>query len=150
MKKKVFSQERLKELLDYNPDTGIFTRKIKLPQAKGYEIGDAAGNSTLNGYLQAMIDGKMRLLSKLAWLYVHGEYPAFPVYHKNKNPADNRIDNLTSLHPHNRTGYRGVYLDKKTNKWEARAFIAGKNQYVGVFETPEIAADMIRKYKENL
>lgn len=88
------TQERLKELLDYNPETGIFTRKIA---RKGwYEVGDKTGTIDSLGYYRIRCDGVLHLAHRLAFLYVHGYLPR-EIDHINNNKSDNRIENLRSV-----------------------------------------------------
>lgn len=85
------TQARLKELLHYNPDTGVFTwlcrRGVAMP-------GSVAGNSRAGGRITIYLDNAPHEASKLAWLYVHGNIPLKNLRRKNKIPSDNRIDNF--------------------------------------------------------
>lgn len=85
--------KRLKELLHYDPDTGLFTWLTDRGRAKQ---GDAAGNH-VNGYLRVRIHRKDYLLHRLAWLYVHGAFPTHQIDHINGVKDDNRIDNLRDV-----------------------------------------------------
>jgi hypothetical protein len=69
--------------------------------------------------------------------------------HKNRNPLDNRKDNLreathaqnmhnVGLKCKNKSGYKGVCLIN--NKWRAQLKHNGKNMQLGDFNTPELAA----------
>lgn len=71
--------------------------------------------------------------------------------HINRNGCDNRRENLriasarvNSLNrkqfKNNTTGYRGVYLDRRINKWDARIRVDGVLKFLGIFDTPEDAA----------
>ena len=63
------TQARLKELLDYQPDTGKFTWKIN---RTGFaKAGSYAGANKTGGYRQIRVDGTMYAAHRLAWLYVH-------------------------------------------------------------------------------
>ncbi len=64
MCKPILSYERLRELLDYDPETGVFTRRIQL--SPRYPIGSAAGSDDGTGYLQTTIDGSKHRLHRLA------------------------------------------------------------------------------------
>ena len=90
--------ERLREALSYNPETGLFTRRIRCGRIAPGEI---AGTIALNGYITISLDGRRYYAHRLAWLYVHGEWPQ-KLYHTNRDRADNRIANLReSTHAHN-------------------------------------------------
>jgi hypothetical protein len=88
----MLTQERLKELLDYNPDTGVFVWKVAhhknaIPKTK-------AGKIYRNGYVLIFLDGRSYVGQQLAWLYVHGQWPDRRLTHINCVREDNRITNL--------------------------------------------------------
>ncbi len=72
------------------------------------------------------------------------------VDHKNRLPTDDRIENLrpatdsqnkanTAIRADNTSGYKGVSLDKRRNKWVAEITTDNKKQFLGSFDTPEDA-----------
>src|SRR6185437_14856888 len=67
------TQARLKELLDYDPVTGIFVWKSDRPRVKR---GDVAGGPDAWGYVKIGVDGLLFPAHRLAWLWVYGEFPA--------------------------------------------------------------------------
>ena len=136
--------ERLKELLSYDRETGLFTRNISRPNAKA---GSIAG-STSSRYAMIGIDGRSYRAHRLAWMYVYGEYPTFDLDHRNRNRYDNRISNLRkatrSQNELNKewqdtsaTGYRGVTIQGK--RYRADISIDNHSKYLGTFDTPEEA-----------
>lgn len=87
------SQESLKKLLDYDPETGIFTYKIK-PNFR-FRVGDRAGTEKKSGYRYLKIDGHLYAESRIAWMYHHGVDPKhLTVDHIDRNPSNNSISNL--------------------------------------------------------
>jgi hypothetical protein len=151
--------ELARELLDYNPQTGVLTWKIRplshftTPQrGVGWNnryAGKVTGCPDHAGYLRINIRGYPYLAHHLAWAIYYGEHPAL-IDHKNRDPADNRIDNLRaatrSNNQHNRTamktntsGYKGVSFHKKTGKWRANVFFNSKQHYLGLFADPQKA-----------
>jgi hypothetical protein len=83
--------ERLRELLTYDPLTGIFTRQSS-------RCSTAKKDPTRlisTGYLQIYIDGRECKAHRIAWALYHGEDP-YPMEldHINRNRTDNRIANL--------------------------------------------------------
>jgi hypothetical protein len=88
--------EVLKSNVLYDPATGIFTRIKNHPKRK-YIAGSVTGVPRPDGYVQIMIDGKIFLAHRLAWLYVHGVMPEHYVDHINGIKNDNRIENLRDV-----------------------------------------------------
>jgi len=93
----MLTQSQLKEILTYNPDTGIFTWLVA---SNGrIRVGDIAG-TTDNGYVRIMIERTKYRAHRLAWLYVHGESPKEQIDHINHIRDDNRINNLRCVSCH--------------------------------------------------
>lgn len=142
--------ERAKELFDYDPDTGVITRKSPV------------GHVADDGYRRISADGKPVLAHRLAWLLTHGKFPNALVDHINRVRDDNRIENLReATHSENhqnqvgarkssRSGVRGVSWCARDGKWKAAIRVKGKEHFLGRFETPEEAAEayaIARAYK---
>lgn len=87
------THDELKSVLDYNPDTGIFTW---LKSRKKSKVGKKAGSTTKKGYLQICIAGKSYLLHRLAVFYTDGVEPDGVVIHINCDLSDNKRSNLSS------------------------------------------------------
>jgi len=120
------TQELLKSLLSYDPDTGVFTRGGKIIKTK---------NTT--GYIQISICGKKYCAHKLAWLYVYGEYVTGDLDHINRIRDDNRLCNLrkatrsenrlnSSIRSDNTSGVSRVSWRSRDKKWVVQKSIAGK------------------------
>src|SRR5690606_33911522 len=84
------TQARLKQLLDYDPTTGIFTRRVS---RGGMKKGSVAGFTSVKGYTVIGVDGKLYSAHRLAWLYVYGVMPR-EIDHRNRVKTDNSILNL--------------------------------------------------------
>ena len=114
------SQERLKELLNYDPDTGVFTWKVK---RHGVTSGSEAGCIEKYGYRYIKVDGAQYFAHRLAWMYVHGVDPAeLQIDHVNQVKDDNKMSNLRlATHQQNQRNNKskGICLHKKSNKWHA-------------------------------
>lgn len=93
-----FSAEKLREMLDYTPETGEFRWKVA-PSAS-VSVGDRAGYSGPGGGDYIMINYKPYPAARLAWMYVNGSAPVGMVRHINGNLTDNRIANLKVRVPH--------------------------------------------------
>ena len=149
-KKTMLTQARLKKVLNYNELTGIFTWKVA--KARRIKTGDIAGNLAQQGYSRIVLDGKLYYSHRLAWFYVHGEWPKDQIDHINQSRTDNRIVNLRevtgaennknqSLSKSNKSGSIGVYWQKARNKWIAQININGKVKYLGLFSDKEDAIE---------
>lgn len=135
------TQESLKELLCYDPDTGDFTR-IKAVQAA--RVGDIAGCLGNRGYIVIRINGKNYLSHRLAFIYMTGEFPEHHTDHINGNKTDNRWENLRAVtrgenmknqkkRKSNTSGVMGVYWNKSSGMWQAQIKADGKQMYLGIF-----------------
>ena len=90
----MLTAEELRELLRYDPNTGIFRWKVKQRRVS-YGVGDVAGSlDSSSGYHRIRIDGRDYRASRLAWLYVYGRWPTDEIDHKNTIRDDDRLANL--------------------------------------------------------
>lgn len=121
------SHERLLELLSYNPETGDFTWKVT--RSHNARAGARTGRLDGRGYYQVCVDGKRYLAHRLAWFYVHREWPADQIDHINWNRSDNTLLNLRavsrSVNGRNKRKAStsgevvGVRFHKSAQKWAA-------------------------------
>jgi hypothetical protein len=138
----MITQSELKELLDYDPRTGIFIWKGK----KGSRAckGKTAGATDAYGYIVIRINNVLYKAHRLAWFYSHGEWPETNLDHINRIKNDNRIKNLRvasqSLNMHNakrlatNSGFVGVSWDSRRNKWVSRIKVDYKTKFLGRFD----------------
>ena len=121
---KTLTQNRLKELLHYDPETGIFTWRVS---RRGAKSGSVAGVHD-NGYIRIKIDYELYLAHRLTFLYMEGYFPEYHVDHKNRIRDDNRWSNLrhvsrqcnqrnASIAKDNTSGITGVCWHKNNKKW---------------------------------
>jgi hypothetical protein len=89
------TQQRLHELLHYDPSTGAFTWRVA-PNRR-IIAGSVAGVTETNGYRRIRIDGRQYGAHRLAWLYMHGEFPPNDIDHINRTRDDNRSTNLRAV-----------------------------------------------------
>lgn len=152
-----FSVERIRELLDFCPERGIFYWKN--PVSTKIAPGSIAGGPTSNGYWSVHVLGRPILAHRLAWFYLYGEWPGEDIDHINRNTLDNRPENLRlatrSENNMNRCvsathGFKGVSLHKPSGLWFARTKVNGKQLCLGYFKTPEEAADAYDNFVEKL
>lgn len=146
MAKTDLTAERLRELLNYDPETGVFIRLCDYGTAK---TGDVAGGID-HGYIQISVLGEKHFAHRLAWLYIHAVFPANFLDHINGIRSDNRICNLReathsensqnqALNRRNTSGFQGVCQDKRDGKYTARVTHHGKTFSFGYHDTPELA-----------
>lgn len=146
------TDEYIKEILDYNPETGIFTWKIK--PRRNIHLGSPAGSINKYGYRVVRIDSRGYPAHRLAWVYVYGEWPKGKIDHINGIRTDNKIANLRVVTPRenaqNRREHRegqlqGVHLCGNT--FTSRIYISGRRYSLGSYLT-EKEAHLV--YKEAL
>jgi hypothetical protein len=147
MTTQILSQSRLQELLCYDEHTGLFTWRI---HAGNRLANSAAGSLCKRGYLDVSVDGKSYRAHRLAWLYVHGNFPVGVIDHINGNRSDNRITNLRDVtntrnllsfrktNHNNSSGFIGV--NKNHNGWRAEIKVNYKNINLGTYPTKEEAS----------
>ena len=149
------TQARLKELLDYDPETGVFTwlERSALPQWNARFAGTRAGAITSlrhrrSAYLQISVDRRLYLAHRLAWLWINGSWPDDQIDHRDCDGLNNRLGNIrtctsrqnhgnTRTHRRNKAGLKGVA--PAGNKYAAYIQISGATEYIGTFETAEAA-----------
>jgi hypothetical protein len=153
----------LRELLDYNPDTGEFTWRIRAAYWLG--VGSRAGSVNGKGYRIIGMRGRYYSEHRLAWFYTHGVWPTHEVDHINRVRTDNRLANLRDVPSHvnyvNRTPRKlkprparlpspYVGVQHTGYKWRADVWHEGRNVYIGAFNTPEEARDAYLEAKRKL
>ena len=140
-KRPELTQQRLRELLDYDAETGEFRWRVS--QGGKAKAGDKAGCRQPRGYWKIRIDGKDYRPHRLAFLYAHGRFPSQDIDHRNGIRHDNRLSNLReATRSENlangkvrRLGLKGVHFHKRQGKWQAQIQKNGKNFHLGTFDT---------------
>lgn len=150
--------EIVRELLSYDPDTGVFTWIKRV--AHRVQVGSVAG-TRCKRHARLMILSKQRLAHRVAWLYVHGEWPKNVIDHINRDGFDNRLCNLrdvtqsenlqnASVSRKNKSGVTGVRFDVKRGKWVAEIKANYQNMSLGRFATKDEAVAARRKAEQEL
>lgn len=143
----MITQKELKDRLNYEPASGIFTW---LKSKRRGWVGRVAGTKCKNGYEQISIDNERYYSHRLAWLYVNGSWPKYEIDHIDRNPLNNRINNLreasrgcnqrnVGISKHNKTGVIGVCFDKDREQYRAYMQIDKKHKNLGYFDKMEDA-----------
>ncbi len=152
----MLTQENLKEVLNYNPETGVFTWKKRVfdtPRAgkiwNARFSGKKAGG--LSGvYLKIGINKKQYFTHRLVFLYMTGKFPPNEVDHINEIKIDNRFVNLrlatraenqanVKRISSNNSGYKGVHFNKNDRKWISQIAYKGNRTHLGSYDSPEEA-----------
>jgi hypothetical protein len=141
-------QERLHELLNYDEETGVLTRRKSV---KGYCEGVRVGANHIHGKCRYVtVDGRTYKEHRLIWIYVYGCLPSKEIDHINGNGLDNSLANLREAshaensqnrgrHKDNKTGFLGVTRDVRRGNYQARICVSGKTVFIGRFKTPDEA-----------
>jgi len=147
------NQNELKELLEYDPETGVWTWLVSRNGTKG--IGSVAGYIQ-QGYRRIKINGKDYRAARLAHLYMTGEWPENEIDHENRIKDDDRWENLRpatrlennrnqGIRKDNTSGHKGVYWHKQRKKWVAQIVVNRKKIHLGYFDNLEEAVQCRKK-----
>lgn len=155
------TQEDLKRFLKYDAETGVFTNVKSRPPAVA---GSVAGSIDAKGYVVIGLCSKVYKAHRLAWLYVHGEFPTYHIDHINHAKTDNRICNLRAVsqaennrnrgRSKNMTGVNGVNYVHRLRQWRVTIGCSGAS-HVGIYKnfsdavTARKAAEIEHGYHPN-
>jgi hypothetical protein len=154
----MLTAELLREIARYEPETGEFFRRIDAPRG-AFKVGDRMGRTHPEGYRLIKIRGRDFKAHRLAWLYVHGEWPIDEIDHINGQRGDNRIANLRDVpkatnqqnqkaQRNTATGILGV--TRKGAGFQARLRFNNERHYVGYFKTLDEACAAYLALKQAL
>jgi len=154
------TQERLKELFDYDPETGVLTRRISIGRSRAFKGMEAGFPQSRFGrskdYLMVNVDhhiyNRRFYVHRLIWLYMTGEWPEDQVDHIDGNPSNNKWSNLRGVtngqnrrntRPSKRslTGIKGVRFNERSKKYNVVISL-------GEFDTLEEATAVRNKAEE--
>jgi hypothetical protein len=156
MSKKLDANE-VRRMFDYDPLTGVMTRKITA--SSNALAGSPVGYVTSDGYLAAYVMGRQYKVHRLAWLHFYGEWPNGQIDHINRQKQDNSIKNLRvasasqnqrnkAISKANKSGVKGVFWNKKDRRWVAICRSDVRGQYIGSFQDQQAAIDAVRRFRE--
>ena len=155
----MLTKKQLKQVLHYNPDTGIFTWLIKI---SGVKPGDIAGTKRKHDgktYILISINGKKYRAHRLAFLYMIGRFPIELVDHEDGDGINNKWNNIRETDPvnnnrnmrlrvDNTSGVPGVYWNKKDKRWQVSIKVGEDRGYIGQY-ADYFEAVCARKSAEN-
>lgn len=137
----MLTQARVRELFDYREDGTLVRRVATRNRVKA---GTIAGSLRGDGYLVVRVDSRPYLLHRVIFLYHYGYSPENQVDHIDRNPSNNRIENLrevsqtcnnrnTGNRADNTSGVKGVSWDSRESKWYAYIVVAQTQRNLGSF-----------------
>jgi hypothetical protein len=140
----MITQDRLKELLSYCPETGEF-RYLADGNNQYTKAGALAGSINGHGRRYIKIDGVQYSSHRLAWLYVNGLFPDKDIDHIDCDPLNNRIENLRlcndsenqanrGARKNNKVGLKGVNWCNTRKKYVAQIQKNGKGKTIGRYD----------------
>lgn len=148
-KKVPLTQNRLRELLHYEPETGVFTWLVQ--RGRTASPGSVAGYVASESRRLIRVDGGHYFAARLAWLYMTGEWPKGEVDHRDTDSLNDRWENLRDVtrvvnqqnmrnpRADSKTGLLGVTRGKRLKGFGARIHVKGKTKWLGTFPTAEEA-----------
>lgn len=143
------TQARLKELLHYDPDTGVWTWRVDCGRLNP-KPGDVAGGLSAQGYWVLRVERRAYAAHRLAFLYMTGHLPADKVDHMDGDGLNNRWSNLRECsdaqngcnrgaNRNNTSGFKGVTWSRARRKWIAQITVNRRCFKLAACDTPEQA-----------
>lgn len=153
---KLIEHDKLLSLIQYDPETGFLTNKVYRQNSK--PVGEPLGTLSGNGQIMVHLCGRSYQAHRLIWFYMTGEWPKNLIDHKDRNPKNNKWENLREADKaqnghnakkkiNNTSGVTGVwYRENKRSPsvWVAEIFVRGRKIYLGCAQNKEIAIEMRR------
>jgi HNH endonuclease len=134
--------EYLRSVIDYDPQTGIVTRKT------GPCAGRVTGTVAKDGYKIVRLLGSNYYAHRLAWLHVHGSWPVMHIDHIDGDRGNNALANLRECsvsqnaqnrkaHANNKTGFLGV--TERNGRFIAQLAVKGSPRFIAYADSAEEA-----------
>ena len=144
----MITQSRLKDLLSYDPDSGVF--RWTAPR-RGVVVGQECGRISVHGYREICVDCKLYRANRLAFMYMLNRWPIGDAEHENRDKSDNRWSNLrdasrsqnsvnVAVKASNKSGFIGVHWDRARQRWHAQIRVEGRKKNLGRYLDPVVAA----------
>lgn len=140
--KKDLEAARVRELLDYDPQSGKLTWRV----CRGLvRAGQTASGALNDGYQRIKVDGRVYRVHRVIWLHVYGAWPHGPIDHRDGDRSNNSLANLRlcSVAQNNQnvnaargqSGLLGASFHKASGRWYSRICVDGKERSLGLFDT---------------
>lgn len=144
MQRTNLTAERLRELLDYDPETGAFTWRVFVKGCRGK--GTIAGFKRADGYIVIRVDKVSYLAHRLAWLFVTGAWPKDMIDHADRDTGNNAWGNLRAAsrsqnmaNQRTRARLKGVSYSARDKRWFGRIMASGTVYSSGYMTCPAAA-----------
>lgn len=147
----MITQQQVRELFSYSPESGFLTRNVTL--SNNAKAGSIVKCKNTAGYIVTMIAGKLYYAHRIIWLHVYGDWPENGIDHANLQRDDNRLcnlraatqsQNMSNINGWAASGHKGVYLDRASGKWYSKIQKNGKTIRLGTFAEKEDAILAVR------
>jgi hypothetical protein len=164
--KKPPSPSVLRQLIDYDPETGALVWRVR--DVSFFTDGERSALGAMNawnarhagkpalkakmssGYFMGRIFGRKYLAHRVSWAIYSGEWPERQIDHINGNRLDNRIANLRcatnqensknrAIGINNTSGTIGVYWSINRSNWFAEIYTNGNKKRIGYFKSKDEA-----------
>ena len=163
--------EIVRELLDYNPDTGdLFWKERPLKYFKSERSArrwnttyagkkafitkdkeDSSKHVRISRKVGSIFD-KSYYAHRIIWLHYYGCWPKDQIDHINHDATDNRIINLRdvtasenqrnrTLQKNNKVGHNGIYYDNERKQYRAQIYNGKNSKHIGRYDTLEEAIE---------
>ena len=153
--------EMLREMIDYNPETGDMVWKEREGRARGRAVAGQPVGTPHPPYRQVTIYRNKLYVHRVAFALAHGRWPEPYCDHINGDPSDNRACNLREAthlesarnvrgHRISRSGVKGVHWHLTNRRWCVRIFNKNRQRYFGSFNTIDEAAAVARSVRKKL
>lgn len=143
-RKEILTLERLKAVLLYDPETGVWTWIAKPSPKATVKVGSVAGAVQINS-ITIELDGVRYRANRLAWFYMTGGWPDPECDHRDTDWKNNKWANLRlatrqqnganrRISKNNTSGWKGVSWNAKQECWVAGIQVLGKSTYLGSYD----------------
>ena len=159
MAKQILTQEYVRSLFHYDPETGVltwkerprehFATKSAMCSVNARFAGKVAGFDHF-GYVRVLIDGSAYYAHRIIWLLVYGRMPE-NVDHIDGDGSNNRLANLREVNHSenmknmrrsklNTSGVTGVSFHSASGRWIAYITKDRKRHHLGYFHSLDEAS----------
>lgn len=159
MAERQLTQEYVRSLFDYDPETGILTWRFRPREQFSSDriwngtntrcAGKPAGSVTCDGYIELGVDGRLYKAHRVIWLWMTGVMPD-EIDHEEGIRNNNRFANLRngthggnmlnkSKRRDNKSGVCGVGWHKTDRRWVAHITVNNRQIRLGGFIRKEDA-----------